>query len=161
MCGKQFIPLHSNVKKGRGKYCSKECYLSYIRRHLKPQLCRVCGKGPDEAEFSRSNCSICDKCRLVQLQEYYNTERGRIKREEHRRASSKKYIVKMADGYVSGRLRQLGLDVNPTTMALVRARITMKRELKKLRRILDEPNSADVSGQQCEAQVNNERQVQP
>ena len=44
-CEKEFQPIAANVKKGMGKYCSRECGYASKRRVL---LCSLCGK-----EFSR------------------------------------------------------------------------------------------------------------
>lgn len=92
ICGKIFHTYNSEIKKGGGKYCSRECYFESIKGAKNSKWkggiskvvnnCELCGKETSDYRNKR-----CYKCALI----------GRKLSEEHKRNISRKVNIRRGE----------------------------------------------------------------
>jgi transketolase len=92
------------------------------------------------------------------------TRKWQKKNPEKQKEMSKIYNRKMVDRlkncYLIQNMKYQGIFISPETIELKRQQITLKRNLKKLRRLLDGPTNESIEREQQQNGEDNRREVQ-
>jgi len=62
ICSKDFSAYYSDVKRGKGKVCSKQCFYKYERKLPKFIICKWCGKEFENIQSQRNKKFCSGKC---------------------------------------------------------------------------------------------------
>lgn len=89
-CGKEFLTYKYLVKRGRSKFCSRECYyeslkITQLYAPSDTRKCNQCGQIKPLNEFHKKKlnksfglCSICKECNIKRASEYYYNNQERV-----------------------------------------------------------------------------------